>query len=77
MGAVVVWRSPTAALVRGCRVNLQKWTARRVVGGISQISAQMRLLSHQAGVRAATGMVLSHDLLMHLYLDRFVRQPRS
>lgn len=36
---------------------------------------QVGLLSHQMEIRVARGMTVSHDLLMHLRLDRFVRQP--
>jgi hypothetical protein len=37
----------------------------------------MRLLSHQTDVVGNPVMVASHDLLMHLSLDRFVKQPRD
>ena len=54
-----------------------KSTPRRVVGGISEISAQIRLLSHQTGVSLVRGMVVSHDQSIHLRLEWFSRQPRS
>jgi hypothetical protein len=74
--SVSVGAQETLALDGGCRVNVRKSTARRVLGRISEISAQMRLLSYQTEVCGTAGMVVSHDLLMHRSSERFVRQPR-
>jgi hypothetical protein len=45
-----------------------------VVGEVPEILVRMRLLSHQMEVFGASVMVVSHDLSMHLSLDRFVKQ---
>jgi len=37
--------------------------------------AVMGMLSHQIEVSVVTGMVVSHDQLMHLEFEWFVRQP--
>ena len=46
-----------------------------MVGEVPEILARMRLRSHQMEVFGASVMVVSHDLLIHLSLDRFVKQP--
>ena len=58
----------------GCFVQLRQSTTPRVVGEVPEILVRMRLLSHQMEVFGASVMVVSHDLLMHLSLDRFVKQ---
>jgi len=58
----------------GCFVKLGQSTTPRVVGEVPEILVRMRLLSHQMEVFGASVMVVSHDLLMHLSLDRFVKQ---
>lgn len=47
------------------------------MGEIDEISAELRLLSHQTEPYVDAGIVVSHDRLMHLTLDRFVKQPPS
>jgi hypothetical protein len=49
----------------------------RVVGGIGEIPALLRPLSHQAEISVTPGVVVSHDQLMDLRLEWFVRQPRG
>jgi hypothetical protein len=71
--------SPTSAASgsgRGCFVKLRQSTTPRVVGEVPEILARMRLRSHHREVFGASVMVVSHDLLIHLSLDRFVKQPR-
>jgi hypothetical protein len=48
-----------------------------VVGEIDEISAELRLLSRQTDTYGDAGMAVSHDRLMHLTMDRFVKQPRD
>jgi hypothetical protein len=47
----------------------------RVVGEITEISGDLKALSHQLAVFTHPPTVVSHDLLMHQNLDRFLRQP--
>jgi hypothetical protein len=47
------------------------------VGEITEISGDLKALSHQLAVFTHPPTVVSHDLLMHQNLDRFLRQPRD
>ena len=47
-----------------------------MVGEITEISGDLKALSHQLAVFTHRPTVVSHDLLMHQNLDRFLRQPR-
>ena len=47
-----------------------------MVGEITEISGDLKALSHQVAVFTHPPTVVSHDLLMHQNLDRFLRQPR-
>jgi hypothetical protein len=44
---------------------------------VSEIPAPSRRSSHQTEISVPRGMVVSHDQLMHLRLEWFVRQPRG
>ena len=65
----------TAVFTRGCRANPRKSTGREVVGEITEISGDLKALSHQLAVFTPPPTVVSHALLMHQTLDRFLRQP--